>query len=38
VAIESGVSSALELMNRRFHDRRFHDQTRTTGNRVSASS
>jgi hypothetical protein len=31
--IESGVSSALELMNRCFHD-----QTRSTGNRVSAST
>lgn len=31
--IEKGVSSALELMNRCFHD-----QTRTTGNRVSANT
>jgi hypothetical protein len=31
--IESGVSSALELMNRCFHD-----ETRTTGNRISAST
>lgn len=31
--IESGVSSALVLMNRCFHD-----QTRSTGNRVSAST
>jgi len=31
--IEKGVSSAVEIMNRCFHD-----QTRTTGNRVSAST
>jgi len=31
--IEDGVSSALELMNRCFHD-----QTRSTGNRVTAST